>query len=71
MSKKEAYLIVLKDLVDCPMFTGIYDAKNGNKDFMWGVSTVMENIAINVSEDIYEKFSDLFCDNIIKSQERK
>ena len=41
MEKAEIYKTVLKDLAECPMFLGIYDAKNGSEQFMYGISTVM------------------------------
>lgn len=72
MSKAEAYQIVYDDLVNIgvDLFVGIYDAKNGSRSFMHGIATVMESIAYNASEDTYEKFSKLFYDNMIKSEQK-
>lgn len=70
LSKSEAYKIVFDDLIKCDMFKGIYDAKHGKDSFMYGVATVMENIAMNVSEDCYEKFEDEFMENMAESQNR-
>lgn len=70
LSKSEAYKTVFDDLIKCDMFKGIYDAKHGTDSFMYGVATVMENIAINVSEDCYEKFDDEFMENMTESQKR-
>ena len=44
MERKEAFEIVLEELKRCSLFKGVYDAKNGNSQFMYGISTVMENI---------------------------
>ena len=74
MTKKEAFEIVYNELIKCPMFSGHFDAKNGNREFMYGICTVMENIALNVSEETYEDFSTLFVDNVcesIKESERR
>ena len=68
LSKSEAYKIVFDDLIKCDMFRGIYNARYGAAHYMYGVSAVMENIAINVSEDCHEKFVDEFMTNMVKSE---
>lgn len=71
MSKQEAYKIVFHDLIDngsC-MFTGIYDGKNGSKEFMYGIETVMEYIADKSSEEDYLKFCEDFINNMVRSQQ--
>lgn len=70
MDKKTAYEIVFNDLMECSLFRGQYDAKHGSPDYMYGICTVMEQIAYGVSEDNYNEFSTIFTDNVIKSQER-
>ena len=72
MNKQEAYTIVFKDLIQCGMFKGIYDArKKGRSDhFMYGISTVMENIAYNVSDEVGDNFSDLFTRNMVISENK-
>ena len=70
ISKTVAYKMVLHDLMQIDMFKGKYDAKNGSIAFMHGISTVMENIAMNVSEECYENFTNEFNQNIVLSQER-
>lgn len=70
MDKSEAYKIVFEDLTKCDMFKGIYDAEHGKDSFMYGVSTVMENIAFNVSEECGDKFSTEFTENMNKSKEK-
>lgn len=67
MSKNEAFKIVYDELIKCPMFRGQFDAKNGNREFMYGICTVMENVALNVSEETYEDFSTLFVNNVCAS----
>lgn len=67
MSIKEAYKIVLEDLKKCNLLCGIYDAKNGNESFMYGISTVMESIAYNAED---EDFADMFLSNMMKSQSK-
>lgn len=68
MTKKEAYKIVYEDLKTHRLFRGIYDGKNGSKSFMYGVSIVMECVAVGVSEETYEEFNKEFIDNMIKSE---
>jgi hypothetical protein len=70
MEKTEIYKTVLADLVECPMFLGVYDAKNGSEQFMYGVSTVMEFIAYNCGEEIYDEFEKIFLENLQKSVDK-
>ena len=70
MDKSEAYKIVFEDLTQCNLFKGIYDAANGKDDFMYGISTVMENIAYNVSEECHDKFTKEFTQNMIESESK-
>lgn len=68
MDKKTAFAIVLEELINIKMFCGIYDAKHGNPHFMYGIQTVMENIAYSIDERVGDKFSDDFLNNMIKSE---
>lgn len=68
MNKKTAYGIVLGDLLRHPMFVGHYDAKNGNKHFMYGIQTVMEFIAYSVDDNMGDVFENLFLENLIESE---
>ena len=42
---------VYKELMDCKLFSGTYDARNGNERFMHGIATVMEYIAERIIEE--------------------
>lgn len=67
MEKFEAYRIVYEDLTkDDWLFTGKYDAENGNKHFMYGIESVMEKIAYEAGE--YDGFSERWDSNIAKSE---
>lgn len=66
MSKQEAFRIVLDELCQCNLFCGNYDAKNGNKKFMYGIACVMESIADMAADST---FSDTFLDNMIRSED--
>ena len=71
MDKKEAYQIVLDDLMQCDLFRGKYDAAHGaSEHYMYGICTVMEAIAYRVSEETGDAFSDIFILNMIKSEEK-
>lgn len=67
---QDAYRIVFNDILnnDCGLMVGKYDARNGSKEFMYGISTVMEWIAYRVSEVDGDEFSDLFIKNMIESE---
>lgn len=69
-AKVEAYKIVLEDLLDknIGVLRGKYDAVNGNEQFMYGVSTVMEMIAYSVNEKTGDSFSEMFFKNMEKSE---
>ena len=68
--RTDAYKLVFDDLTKCNMFKGIYDAKHGNANFMYGILAIMENIALNVSEDCYENFTKEFTKNMIDSKHK-
>ena len=57
---------VYEELVNIPLFCGTYDAKNGSEEFMHGVSTVMESIAMKAGKQ--EEFDEMFLKNILKSK---
>ena len=71
MDKREAFQIVLTELTKNNLFKGIYDAKNGNEHFMYGICTVMEAIAYSIDDETGDNFSKLLTNNIIKSEERR
>lgn len=63
----EAYKAVYEDLSKCPLFMGEYDAKNGNKHFIYGIMTVMEAIADRVSDEAYNEYNKISLENLAKS----
>lgn len=67
---QNAYRMVFNDIMnsDVNLFQGIYNAKNGNVSFMYGIETVMEYLAYKVSEADYDNFSKLFTQNMIDSE---
>lgn len=68
MGEKEAFEIVYKKLLGCPLFRGEYDAKNGSDKFIYGVETVMESIAFEAG--YFDECSELFSKNIKKSVDK-
>lgn len=66
MNTKEAYKIVLKDMLKngTGLFKGKFDAKNGNVHFMYGIHTVMEYIAHKAEN---KNFDNIFLKNLEKS----
>lgn len=69
---QKAYQIVYLDMVNsgCGLFVGRYDAMNGDEHFMYGISTVMEYIAHQVSEEDGYNFSEMFNNNLIESKKK-
>ena len=64
MSKKEAYDIVFKDFMQCPLFCGEYDHKNGSDKFMHGIATVGEWLSRSVSDETADEYSRMFTTNM-------
>lgn len=69
--RKKAFKLVYDDLTKISgLFCGRYDARHGNSGYMHGISTVMECIAYNVSDEQGEQFEDMFLNNMVKSREK-
>lgn len=69
MTQEDIRQLVL-EMMECPMFRGEYDARHGSESFMYGISTVMDYLALKVDEDFYQEVSDAFIKNMVKSQEK-
>ena len=71
LDKLQAYKIVYDDLMRINMFKGIYDASHteddSTDDFMDGISTVMEYIAAQVSDETYTEYRDIWIKHIMES----
>ena len=50
------------------LFAGNYDAKNGNSDFMYGISSLLEYLAYAVDADLGNEVEDIFAENMLKSE---
>lgn len=72
MIKKEAYTIVVNDILEGKrkLFLGSYDAKNGSKEFMYGIQALLNHLAFQVSEEKYLEVTELFITNMQKSEEK-
>lgn len=68
MTEQEVWKHVYDELTSCPMFCGVYDAKNGSEEFMHGIQTVMEHIAFNA--DCYDEFVETFVNNMDESERK-
>ena len=68
--RKKIIKSVIEELMECELFCGKYDAKNGNEHFMHGIATVMECLALEVSEEYSERISNIFIKNMIESEEK-
>lgn len=67
--EQNAWQVVLDELMKVSLFCGKYDARNNSDPaFMYGIGTVMENIAYHVSEECGEMFNAIFVNNMIDSQ---
>ena len=61
---------IIEEIREISMFNGRYDAKNGKKDFMYGILSVMECLAYMVSDKYGDSFSDTFLQNLIDSEQK-
>ena len=70
MNTNEAYKIVYQDMLNsgCGLLFGKYDAKNGNKGFMYGICSVMEWISERAGE--LDTFNNMFLKNMSESAEK-
>lgn len=68
--KRLAYKIVFNDLKKINIYCGIYDAKNGEPNFIYGIWTIMEHIAYEADERRVGEFNELFSDNMDTSEEK-
>lgn len=50
------------------LFAGNYDAVNGNPEFMYGISSLLEYLAYSVDENFGNEVEDAFVKNILKSE---
>lgn len=50
------------------LFAGNYDAENGNSDFMYGISSLLEYLAYAVDADLGNEVEDIFVENMLKSE---
>lgn len=70
INEKEMLKDIIEEMRECKMFEGHYDAKNGQPEFMYGISTVMEYLAYMVSDEYGNSFSDTFVQNLIISEQK-
>jgi hypothetical protein len=61
---------ITNQLRTCDLFNGIYDAKNGDEQFMYGIEIIMEYLAVNISDEYFVEFCDTFAKNMLKSLEK-
>ena len=52
------------------LFAGNYDAVNGNPEFMYGISTLLEYLAYSVDENFGNKVEEIFIKNMLKSEKK-
>lgn len=69
-NEKEMLKGIIEEMRECNMFNGIYNAKNGSAQFMYGISTVMEYLAYRISDEYGDSFSDTFVNNLITSEQK-
>lgn len=60
---------ILDDLMNCEMYTGKYDAKFGNQEFMFGIENVLETLFGLVNNELAYEFSKIFFENMVASEE--
>ena len=68
--EKKVIQKVVNDMLECDLFGGTYDAKNGSESFMYGINTAIEYLAYLVSDKYRGEVCSTFIKNMIKSQEK-
>lgn len=71
MTREEVIKQLIEEMSECGLFVGKYDAINGSEKFMYGINTVMEYLAYQVSEEYGDKFCEMFLENMMKSEKKK
>ena len=61
---------IIEKIQENELFTGIYDAENGNASFMYGILTALEAIAQLQSEEYANEVQMKFFKNMSDSEER-
>jgi len=70
MAQEEMIKKLIEEMSECGLFIGKYDAKYGDKYFMYGVQTVMEYLSYKVSDEYGDNFSSMFLKNMIDSESK-
>lgn len=70
MTREEMIKNLIEEMSKCGLFIGKYDAKHCKGNFMYGVLTVMEYLACEVSEEYRDEFASMFFQNMIDSQNK-
>ena len=68
MNREMAYKFVFDELSKNPMFQGHFDYQHGSADYMCGIMTVMEHVAMGVSHDFETEFTKNFLSNLVESR---
>ena len=68
--RKRALKKAIEEVQKCKMMKGIYDAENGNNDFMWGIEFALLGFAYQISDEYGDLIEDEFDKNMIESRER-
>lgn len=64
----EAWKHVYNELIKCPLFIGVYDAKNSNEHFEYGIEAVMEVIAEKAG--CHCEYEQMMLENIAESKKK-
>lgn len=73
LTKEEKALLkkIIKNMMDSiGLFRGCYNAKSGNKKFMFGIMDTMQYLAYLVSDEYGEKITDIFEKNMLDSEKK-
>lgn len=69
--EKQIVKKIIEDLMkQNGLFAGNYDTVNGNPEFMYGISTLLEYIAYSIDENFGNDVEDIFVKNMIKSEKK-
>lgn len=67
--EKMTLVNILDDMLkDNNLLLGIYDAKKGNEDFMYGIMTTIEMFFDLINKDFTYEYANAFIENMIISE---
>ena len=68
--RKRALKKAIEEVQKCGMMKGIYDAKNGDVDFMYGIEFALLGFAYQISDEYGALIEEEFDKNLMESEDK-